>query len=701
MKANILATGLQPGPARPARRQAHDTQRRLVLRVQAGRAHEGPCSQEVPRQPQEVCRASPVCPTTAHTPGTSRATWRSRDSNKPARIQPGRVSSTGSASWAKYDAAGLTCLPVQVGYDTFGKTPETSCNWFLTVKDGKFKVLNGGKPITSKLFGDPKLIAANRAGTATTTTTDTRRLSAEPRIHGHDPERRTDAECGMTSSTESRRVEARLAVPSTRDGDDNWQLAATVLPPRGLHAPRTSGRSRRHAGRRLQPSLLRSSRSAGYSEARYHNRWRHDRGRIGPPRGRRKQCPSVRGHDARRRCRGKQCGRDLDPRPSSRRHAGSGCRRVSILRASSAPASRWVGTSLPVCRRITERSTGSAMLGSSMVCTSMPSRPGRFARSSLPRERRPRRRPRSSSRERIGATRFFWEDVPESFVEADFAGGHPVRETAPIWGSTTVPGLAAELVLPGVVAAEAASIDVPVLVGMGERDVCQDPHAELAAFKNATDIGRNRCATDGAYAQLRRNAPPNVGPDRRLYSSGRCNRRAHRDEQQARDVAFPETSAPKLAAQWAPPGSSFSRARAVFDGSGRSAMAKGQGGRIPGQRPGSGDQGLNQMMKQIQKMQADMEAAQEALAAATRRGAAGGGVVKATVTGDGELQSGHDRARASSTPTTSRRSKTSWSRRWTTACAGRRSCRARSSARSPAGSISARSASAGCSAEAA
>jgi branched-chain amino acid transport system substrate-binding protein len=70
-----------------------------------------------------------------------------------------------------YDAAGLTCLPLQVGYDTFGKTPETSCNWFLTVKDGKFKVLNGGKPVKSKLIGDPKLIAANRAGTAATTTT--------------------------------------------------------------------------------------------------------------------------------------------------------------------------------------------------------------------------------------------------------------------------------------------------------------------------------------------------------------------------------------------------------------------------------------------------------------------------------------------------------------------------------------------------
>ena len=76
----------------------------------------------------------------------------------------------GIRNLGEYDAAGLTCLPVQVGYDTYGKTPETSCNWFLIVKDGEFKVLNGGKPIKSKLIGDPKLIAANRAGTATTTT---------------------------------------------------------------------------------------------------------------------------------------------------------------------------------------------------------------------------------------------------------------------------------------------------------------------------------------------------------------------------------------------------------------------------------------------------------------------------------------------------------------------------------------------------
>jgi DNA-binding YbaB/EbfC family protein len=44
------------------------------------------------------------------------------------------------------------------------------------------------------------------------------------------------------------------------------------------------------------------------------------------------------------------------------------------------------------------------------------------------------------------------------------------------------------------------------------------------------------------------------------------------------------------------------------------------------------------MFGQIQKMQEDMRAAQEALANATIEATAGGGVVKATVTGDGDLR---------------------------------------------------------------
>jgi len=68
-------------------------------------------------------------------------------------------------------------------------------------------------------------------------------------------------------------------------------------------------------------------------------------------------------------------------------------------------------------------------------------------------------------------------------------------------------------------------------------------------------------------------------------------------------------------------------------------MPKGQGGRPP--MPGGGGGQLNQMMKQMQKMQADMATAQEALAEATVEGSAGGGVVKVVVSGAGEVQSVH------------------------------------------------------------
>jgi DNA-binding YbaB/EbfC family protein len=53
-------------------------------------------------------------------------------------------------------------------------------------------------------------------------------------------------------------------------------------------------------------------------------------------------------------------------------------------------------------------------------------------------------------------------------------------------------------------------------------------------------------------------------------------------------------------------------------------------------RPG-GPPNMQQLMKQAQKMQQQMMAAQEELANATVEGSAGGGMVKATVSGTGEL----------------------------------------------------------------
>jgi DNA-binding YbaB/EbfC family protein len=46
---------------------------------------------------------------------------------------------------------------------------------------------------------------------------------------------------------------------------------------------------------------------------------------------------------------------------------------------------------------------------------------------------------------------------------------------------------------------------------------------------------------------------------------------------------------------------------------------------------------MNQMMKQVQQMQADMEKAQEELKSATVTATAGGGMVTVTVTGDQQV----------------------------------------------------------------
>ena len=75
-----------------------------------------------------------------------------------------------------------------------------------------------------------------------------------------------------------------------------------------------------------------------------------------------------------------------------------------------------------------------------------------------------------------------------SLVAADVAAGLPMRRTAPAWGSLTWPGFAPSMMMPGVLAAETASIDVPVLLAMGERDVCYPLAAEVAALKSASDI---------------------------------------------------------------------------------------------------------------------------------------------------------------------------------------------------------------------
>lgn len=83
---------------------------------------------------------------------------------------------------------------------------------------------------------------------------------------------------------------------------------------------------------------------------------------------------------------------------------------------------------------------------------------------------------------------FHWEDVPQDILQADMAGGYPIRKTVPPFGSGTIPTCALQMMSPGFVKEEAAAISVPVLVGVGERDVCPDPLTEAQAYAASHDV---------------------------------------------------------------------------------------------------------------------------------------------------------------------------------------------------------------------
>jgi pimeloyl-ACP methyl ester carboxylesterase len=140
---------------------------------------------------------------------------------------------------------------------------------------------------------------------------------------------------------------------------------------------------------------------------------------------------------------------------------------------------------------------GIAMLGSSLVGTRLPSRPG--AEIVIPDGTAPEEAARIVLANTDWAWAFHWEagvaadparpphDLA-SLIAADIADGLPVRRKAPPWGSLTSPGFGASAMLPGAMADEAARIDVPVLLAMGERDVCHPLAQEVAALTSATDI---------------------------------------------------------------------------------------------------------------------------------------------------------------------------------------------------------------------
>jgi pimeloyl-ACP methyl ester carboxylesterase len=123
---------------------------------------------------------------------------------------------------------------------------------------------------------------------------------------------------------------------------------------------------------------------------------------------------------------------------------------------------------------------GLAMLGSSAVCTRLPARTVGEEICLLGKD---------NPSEGLAALRtfdkrfaFHWEDVPEAYAGAE--GG---ALASAYWLSATTPNAGGGLV-PGHLSSKAATLTVPVLVGMGERDVCQDPLREVAAYMSSRDV---------------------------------------------------------------------------------------------------------------------------------------------------------------------------------------------------------------------
>ena len=82
---------------------------------------------------------------------------------------------------------------------------------------------------------------------------------------------------------------------------------------------------------------------------------------------------------------------------------------------------------------------------------------------------------------------FHYEDVPADIVAADTSGGYPIRETAPPFGSKSLPLCVVAMLSPGYVSAEAAELTIPVFIGLGERDTAPEPHREPSAYGKSSD----------------------------------------------------------------------------------------------------------------------------------------------------------------------------------------------------------------------
>jgi ABC-type branched-subunit amino acid transport system substrate-binding protein len=61
---------------------------------------------------------------------------------------------TATKGLGTWDAAGLSCQPVDVSAEGFGKQSPTACSWYVQIKDGKFVLYPNKNPIKGKLIAE-------------------------------------------------------------------------------------------------------------------------------------------------------------------------------------------------------------------------------------------------------------------------------------------------------------------------------------------------------------------------------------------------------------------------------------------------------------------------------------------------------------------------------------------------------------------
>ncbi|MGE0388296.1 MAG: alpha/beta hydrolase [Gammaproteobacteria bacterium] len=77
---------------------------------------------------------------------------------------------------------------------------------------------------------------------------------------------------------------------------------------------------------------------------------------------------------------------------------------------------------------------------------------------------------------------FHWDETPKALIDADMA------DSSLPWRSASMPDCVPPMAGSGLIVAEAATIDVPLFVGAGERDTIDDLYTEPDAYRAATDI---------------------------------------------------------------------------------------------------------------------------------------------------------------------------------------------------------------------